>query len=187
MGVHHISSTISEGLTPICEKCAVSLCWDIGRNEYLDAKPFWDNWTCEDCHGSRQSAYAWKLKNGREALPEDVQIYLDEIDIKACRGETLDNGAHACAAFLEAAGHAAHAHESNPEVLILGEFSIDFSAHKADPDASFPLVYRTSLGSPIEPDTAGDHTADLKAFLKALAPEEIRRLREHVAAERRAA
>lgn len=68
MGIHTSPSTVAGGVTPICNECGVSLCWDISRTEYLEAKAFWDDWTCQECHGSRQSAYAWSKQFGHEAL-----------------------------------------------------------------------------------------------------------------------
>lgn len=38
-------------LTPICEDCNVSLCWDISIEEYEEEKAFWDSWRCRDCNG----------------------------------------------------------------------------------------------------------------------------------------
>jgi hypothetical protein len=49
MGVHTTASTIPGGLTPICNCCGVSLCWDISEEEYDERPGFWDAWQCRDC------------------------------------------------------------------------------------------------------------------------------------------
>lgn len=54
MGVHIHSRTIDEGLTPICNECGVSLCWDISDLEYISYKEFWDDWICQDCNGGQR-------------------------------------------------------------------------------------------------------------------------------------
>jgi hypothetical protein len=41
---------MSGGVTPICNRCGVSLCWDISTHEYGEAKRFWDAWICQDCN-----------------------------------------------------------------------------------------------------------------------------------------
>ncbi len=51
MGVHRTASTLAGGLTPICNECGVSLCWDIAQDEYDETPAFWDAWTCRDCNG----------------------------------------------------------------------------------------------------------------------------------------
>jgi hypothetical protein len=49
------------GLTPICDSCGISLCWDIGEEEYHEAKAFWDAWVCRDCNGgTAMSLGAWR-------------------------------------------------------------------------------------------------------------------------------
>lgn len=44
------SSQFSEGYTPICEECGLTLCWDISEDDYLEYKPFWDTWRCKYCN-----------------------------------------------------------------------------------------------------------------------------------------
>jgi len=44
MGVHITASTIPGGLTPICNKCGISLCWDISDEEYKEAVDFREKW-----------------------------------------------------------------------------------------------------------------------------------------------
>lgn len=51
MGVTVTPSTMSGGLTPICNQCGVCLCWDISEEEYAEDKRFWDEWICQDCNG----------------------------------------------------------------------------------------------------------------------------------------
>ena len=50
MAVHIGNSTMIGGVTPICNTCGVSLCWDISEEEYIENKAFWDNWKCESCN-----------------------------------------------------------------------------------------------------------------------------------------
>jgi len=58
MGVHRHGSTPVGAVTPICNECGVSLCWDIADHEYEEDKAFWDRWTCQDC--KPVSLKAWK-------------------------------------------------------------------------------------------------------------------------------
>lgn len=53
MGVHVHGGTMPGGVTPICNECGVSLCWDISDSEYEAAKVFWDDWICKDCNGGQ--------------------------------------------------------------------------------------------------------------------------------------
>jgi hypothetical protein len=53
MGIHQTKSTLSDGLTPICNDCGISLCFDISDVEYSENKSFWDNWKCQDCNGGQ--------------------------------------------------------------------------------------------------------------------------------------
>lgn len=65
MGVHRHGGTPIGAVTPICDECCVSLCWDIGIEEYEDAKPFWDAWICQDCNGGeRLSLKTWSARQG---------------------------------------------------------------------------------------------------------------------------
>ena len=61
MGVHIHGGTMDGGLTPICNECGVSLCWDISEFEYEKDSDFWDSWICRDCNGgepfNRESFY----------------------------------------------------------------------------------------------------------------------------------
>lgn len=66
MGVHIHGGTMPGAVTPICNSCGVSLCWDISEEEYQDAFEFWDDWICQDCNnGTRMSKreYYYKLTN----------------------------------------------------------------------------------------------------------------------------
>lgn len=51
MGVHVHGGTMPGGVTPICDDCGVSLCWDISDEEFAEAPDFWNAWTCRDCRG----------------------------------------------------------------------------------------------------------------------------------------
>jgi hypothetical protein len=58
------------GVTPMCNCCGVALCWDIADDEYADAKPFWDEWICQDCNGgSALSLKQWKATAAPKARP----------------------------------------------------------------------------------------------------------------------
>ncbi len=60
MAVHTHPGTMPGALTPICNQCGISLCFDIGQHEYEEAKPFWDEWICQDCNGGEpKSLLAW--------------------------------------------------------------------------------------------------------------------------------
>jgi hypothetical protein len=49
-------------LTPICESCGISLCWDIEEKEALSNEDFWNQWVCQDCNdGIRMSLVDWKV------------------------------------------------------------------------------------------------------------------------------
>lgn len=51
MGLHRHPGTMPGGVTPICNACGVSLCWDISEEEAEEARDFWEGWKCEDCNG----------------------------------------------------------------------------------------------------------------------------------------
>ena len=64
MGVHVHGGTMPGGVTPICNECGTSLCWDLSEEEYAEAKPFWDSWICECCNGDTPlSLKDWKRAN----------------------------------------------------------------------------------------------------------------------------
>ena len=50
MGVHKHGGTMPGALTPICNCCGVSLCWDISTEDYRNDQDFWDDWICQDCN-----------------------------------------------------------------------------------------------------------------------------------------
>lgn len=168
MAVTTSASTVSGGVTPMCDSCGVSLCWDISRTEYLEARAFWDAWCCRDCTPTPLSAYGWRLQNGREAVPAEVEAVIVAFDL--AHPELSDDGHAAdpqnvCDAFtasLAAAGIA-----STPVVagdvrgtphpaVAVGDFTVDWTAVQHDVDAPTPLVYRTSLGWPIVPETMSE-------------------------------
>jgi len=68
--VHRHGGTAPGALTPICNECAISLCWDVGLDEYEEDREFWDRWTCQECREAdgleRMSLKEWK----RERQPE---------------------------------------------------------------------------------------------------------------------
>lgn len=63
MGVCVTNSTMLGAVTPTCNSCGVSLCWDIGEDEYNEAKNFWDNWCCKECCGGRAMSLKAFMRN----------------------------------------------------------------------------------------------------------------------------
>lgn len=49
MGVLILPSTWIGALTPICNECGITLCWDISYEDYFDREDFWDDWKCDEC------------------------------------------------------------------------------------------------------------------------------------------
>lgn len=205
MGVHQHGGTMTGAVTPICDNCGVSLCWDISRTEFLEAKPFWEEWTCQDCNGARLSAQAWRLENGRDALPSATQEivavfetahpeYCLRSDASSSQ-ERLSKEASSCFSAALTSHGISNRISDIPlpgggfhSVVIVGEFTIDWTATQHDEDAPFPLVYRTLHGWPIEAADSSKTAED--KFLERLAEmteEEIDRLVAIVAAKRLAA
>ena len=161
MGVTTHRGTQPGGVTPTCDACGIALCWDISRTEYLEAKAFWDAWKCQECHGSRMSAFGWKTVNGREALAPEIEAVVvafadanPELEIPECHVD-----AHAtCAAFVSALADAgidgvvaevANARGRPDHAVTVGDFTVDWTANRRDEDAPVPLVHRTSIGRPV--------------------------------------
>lgn len=64
MGIHTHGGTMAGAVTPICNDCGISLCWDISEDEYEQAKAFWDAWICQDCNGGEPlSLKHWMRSN----------------------------------------------------------------------------------------------------------------------------
>lgn len=64
MGLHKHGSTMDGALTPICESCGVSLCWDVEEIQAIADMDFWNQWKCQDCNGGhRMSLEQWRLKH----------------------------------------------------------------------------------------------------------------------------
>ena len=73
MGVHTCHSTMPGGVTPICNDCGVSLCWDISNEQYAEAKGFWEDWICRDCNdGEPLSLKAWLARKAVESKPATI-------------------------------------------------------------------------------------------------------------------
>jgi hypothetical protein len=77
MGVHRHRGTPMGALTPICNDCGISLCWDIAEEEYDEAREFWDRWVCQDCREhdgqERMSLKTWKRERVEApAAPEPL-------------------------------------------------------------------------------------------------------------------
>lgn len=194
MGVHRHNGTQPGAETPICNECGVSLCWDIARVEYLEAKAFWDAWRCQDCNGSRLSAFGWKQVNGREALAPEVEAVVTafaEANPGYETSEGPDRSLEASSAFVEALAAAGLAGASviaadvrgKPQhAVAVGDFTVDWTAMRHD-DAPFPLVYRTTLGWPCQPPTM----AELLKDLSEMDPDDFQTLLASVVEKRNAA
>jgi hypothetical protein len=179
MGITIHGGTMTGGVTPTCDECGVALCWDISRTDYLAAKAFWDAWRCQDCNGSRLSAFGWALANGREALSADVEAAIVAFDLAHPTLEARDFDAQPddvpslFLADLKARDIDARLVQvaevrGKPHMgVAVGDFTIDWNAARHDEDAPIPLVYRSTLGWPIEPPT----TADLLEHVASLDPD----------------
>jgi hypothetical protein len=56
-------------LTPICESCNVSLCWDVEEEEGMADEDFWNQWKCQDCNdGERMSLAKWRLEHPKKKV-----------------------------------------------------------------------------------------------------------------------
>lgn len=88
MGVTIHRGTMPGGVTPTCNECGVLLCWDISNAEYEEAKPFWDDWCCQDCNGGKaMSLHDWKAANANMPKPaaaapaeEELSGWIDDPD-----------------------------------------------------------------------------------------------------------
>jgi hypothetical protein len=73
MGAHVHPGTMPGAVTPICNLCGVSLCWDISEGDYARAKPFWDGWVCQDCNGGKPlSLKHWRASQVKTTLIRDT-------------------------------------------------------------------------------------------------------------------
>lgn len=71
MGIHVHRGTMPGGVTPICNECGISLCWDISNEDFERAKAFWDAWICVDCNGGVPlSLKDWEQKNRQSQSAE---------------------------------------------------------------------------------------------------------------------
>lgn len=63
MGIHIHGGTMPGAMTPICNECGVSLCWDVAEEEAIRDAAFWDQWCCLDCNGGQaMSLKKWQAK-----------------------------------------------------------------------------------------------------------------------------
>lgn len=182
MGITTHGGTMDGGVTPTCNDCGISLCWDISCTEYLSARAFWDQWICQECNGSRLSAHRWSCENGFEALPEAVRVAVESFcEANPSFGEpdagtgASAQASEALAAHLAAEGIASRIHPIasvrgvDHMVVEVEGISIDLCAGGHDELAPYPLGFRTTLGWPIEPKT----TQQLVDSLMDLAPEDL--------------
>lgn len=166
MGITTHGGTMTGGVTPTCDECGVSLCWDVSRTDYLEAKAFWDAWRCRDCAPSPLSAYGWKLENGREALAPEIEAVVDAFEDthpELSVPDSSNDPQYVCDGFVEALGAvgipssvviAGDVRGRPHPAVAVGDFTIDWTAVRHDEDAPTPLVFRTSLGWPIVHPTA---------------------------------
>ena len=75
MGVVVNQGTLPGGVTPVCNACGVSLCWDISEGEYAEDRAFWDAWRCRDCNGGTPMRRADFRKSGRVASAAGPELY----------------------------------------------------------------------------------------------------------------
>lgn len=69
MGLHKHGGTMEGALTPICNDCGVSLCWDIEEGEALANEDFWNQWICQDCNGGKpMSLQDWIAQKAQPIL-----------------------------------------------------------------------------------------------------------------------
>lgn len=75
MGVTITNSTLGGGVTPICNECGITLCWDIANCEYECDQGFWDSWVCEECNGGhpmrREREYDYDRDDARATEFDD--------------------------------------------------------------------------------------------------------------------
>ena len=91
MGVHRHRSTPEGALTPICNECGISLCWDISDEEYAEAQPFWNDWICQECNGgTRMSLQDWKRRNPEQVLNRSNSTPVADEEIKAILASLTD-------------------------------------------------------------------------------------------------
>jgi len=57
MGVTILKSTMPDAVTPICNDCGITLCYDVGECEYQLNKIFWDDWKCKECNPQYLRSY----------------------------------------------------------------------------------------------------------------------------------
>lgn len=70
MGVQVNSATLEGGVTPLCSRCGVWLCWDISQGEYEEDRAFWDAWLCRKCNGGTPMRRdEFRKSRGRGAEP----------------------------------------------------------------------------------------------------------------------
>lgn len=63
MGIHTHKSTMPGGMTPICNDCGISLCWDVDESEAETNAEFWNQWVCRDCNGGTpMSFHVWQTQ-----------------------------------------------------------------------------------------------------------------------------
>ena len=63
MGISTKDTFITGGVTPICNECGISLCYDISEEEYNEYPEFWDGWICKDCNGGESLSLKSWIKN----------------------------------------------------------------------------------------------------------------------------
>ena len=57
MGITQIPGHMSDAVTPICNDCGVTLCYDISVQEYREHAVYWDAWRCDACYPEAPGSY----------------------------------------------------------------------------------------------------------------------------------
>jgi hypothetical protein len=70
------SNNFPDGLTPVCASCNVFMCWDISKEEYQEAKEFWDSWRCKDCNPNYRGALKEQTLMDKESKLDVIEMML---------------------------------------------------------------------------------------------------------------
>jgi len=68
MGISKHGGTMPGAMTPICNDCGISLCWDIPEEEARRDAEFWDAWICQDCNGGQRMSLSTWIAGGRKRV-----------------------------------------------------------------------------------------------------------------------
>jgi hypothetical protein len=75
MGVLSLQNTLPGAVTPVCNNCGITLCWDIPEEQYARERRFWDAWVCADCNGGKPlSRKDWYRQTPDFSLRQEVFV-----------------------------------------------------------------------------------------------------------------